>query len=189
MKYLFFLACAVALSGGPLIARARSGRQSRLYTVRMKQKWRKLDKHADRFGGEWVLIGKIKFGKGTPVPIQLYEINLKWHGSTLKEMIGSLYRKVSHKPFMPTNDYFIADSYWDPDAQTLHFKFDEPDDLGQANTYYLVLTVPEDLQDNLNYGRFELLPTGLPKEFRPCASNEPIQLTFSSQHTHSHTAA
>ena len=125
------------------------------FSVVLESKWENLEsstKKTKEFGGKWVLVGSITFKKNSKESVNLNEIYLNWQGETIENLVGSLYKKKSDKNFIPIQDYLICDSAWNKTKQTLILKFDEKQTLGPSTTFYLVLTIPEEIEKTVRKG-------------------------------------
>ena len=137
----------------------------------LEPKWHNLESNTGReqqFGGKWILIGSITFRKKihTKDDITLTKLYLHWKGEPLTELLGSLYRKNNAKEFLPIQENLLCDGAWNKKKQTLKLTFDQEQTLGLISTFYLVLTVPSNLEPILRRGRFELEHSELPEVFR-----------------------
>lgn len=119
-----------------------------------------------KFGGRWVLVGSITFKKRSKEPLSLMHLKLKWHGKDLAYLMGSLYRYTIDKKFIPIEENLICDSYWNRKKQTLIFNFDEKETLNATTIFYLVLTIPDPLEQTLREGFFTLDEESLPIHFQ-----------------------
>lgn len=150
-------------------------------SITLKPKWRDLDGNstkAAQFGGKWILVGSITF-KRCKDPIFIETINLHWNGEPLDNLIASLYRKNLDKElFMPIEENLVCDGIWSKNKQTLILNFDEKENLAPTTVFYLVLTVPEDIEPILTMGSFSLEDQCLPKPFKQCAQQEKLSLAF-----------
>jgi len=149
--------------------------------ITLKPKWRDLDgnsTNAMQFGGKWILVGSIIF-KRCKDPISIETINLHWHGEPLDNLIASLYRKnLDKEVFMPIEENLVCDGIWSKSKQTLILNFDEKENLAPTTVFYLVLTVPEEIEPILKKGSFCLEEQCLPKPFKQCAQQEKLSLAF-----------
>jgi len=151
------------------------------FDIVLKSKWQELgcnDNKCADFGGKWILIGSITFKKRSKHPIFVDKINLRWHGENLDNLIASLYRKNSGKEFLAIEQNLICDGQWNPKTQTLILDFDEEEKLAPTNIFYLVLTVPENLEPILKKGHFCLENNCLPRPFKQSAENEKLILAI-----------
>lgn len=119
------------------------------------------------FGGQWVLIGSITFRKKQlKEEIKLEHIDLCWHGDKIERLNGSLYKKLPHKKFIPIEANLLCDGTWDMSNQHLVMDFsNRKQTLGPLNIFYLVLTVPDQLEPTIKKGHFSLAKTSLPEAF------------------------
>lgn len=152
------------------------------FTISLKPKWRCLEedcKKAAEFGGKWILAGSITFKKRSKDHVFIEMLNLHWNGENLDNLIGSLYRKNLDKElFLPIEENLVCDGIWNKNKQTLVLNFDEKESLAPTTTYYLVLTVPDDIEPILKKGSFYLEEQNLPKPFKQCAQQEKLSLAF-----------
>jgi len=184
MKHLFFIIifficvinvlCSVKLS---------ASLEPEKFQLIIKSTWHDLDcdsQKCDRFGGKWILVGSITFKKKAKEPVELNRLYLHWHGSPLDNLIGSLYTKNNDQDFMPIEDNLICDSVWNKTEQTLLLKFDEQQTLGFVNTFYLVLTIPQELEPIVKQGHFTIDRQRLPEQFKECTDNNRLCLRLDS---------
>lgn len=125
---------------------------------------------------KWVLIGSFTFRKKQlKEEIKLEQIDLCWHGDKIERLNGSLYKKLPHKKFIPIEENLLCDGTWDNINQHLIMDFsNRKQTLGPLNIFYLVLTVPDNLESTLKKGHFSLAKTSLPEAF----GNQPHDLTL-----------
>jgi len=147
----------------------------------VKPKWHDLDRgnhhKITEFGGKWILVGSITFKKRCKDPICLEELSLHWNGATINNLTASLYRKNSSKTFLPIEKNLICDGIWNKNKQSLIFSFDDKETLFPTTTFYLVLTVPGELETILSSGTFSLEQSCLPKPFKQCAQAVTLSIT------------
>jgi len=154
------------------------------FDIILKSKWQELgcqgSKCAD-FGGKWILIGSITFKKRFKEPIAIDEINLRWHGEKIDNLIASLYRKTLSKEFLAIEDNLVCDGMWNPKTQTLILDFDEEEKLAPTTVFYLVLTIPESIEQILKKGHFCLENNCLPHPFKQCVQQEKLILAVNDK--------
>jgi len=150
------------------------------FDIILKQKWRTLGniptENTIDFGGEWILVGSITFKKKSKHYMSIDSINLRWNGKPIDNLIASLYKKLPNKEFLPIEDNLICDGLWNKKKQTLVLNFDEKESLGPLTKFYLVLTIPEELEPILKQGSFHLEEQCLPGPFKQCISQEKLVL-------------
>lgn len=122
------------------------------------------------FGEQWILAGNITFKKKALETVHLDRIVLAWHGIPLEHLESSLYKKSLQDAFMPIDEYLICDGKWNKRQQWLTFKFNYQLHLNYTNTFYLVVTVPDELVEEFKKGSFELVPEFLPEQFKETKS-------------------
>jgi len=155
------------------------------YRVILEAKWKNLQDDPQRvqlFGGKWILAGSITFKKRTSDIVFLDELQLAWEGEKLNELIGSLYEKNDKGNFLPIEKYHVCDSNWKRSTQELFLKFNEPLTLGAVNTFYLVLTVPEEVEPKIKGGKFRVSQRGLPLPYREYVKQNELCLTINDRH-------
>lgn len=153
------------------------------FKVIVKAKWKNLDSNPQRikrFGGKWILAGSITFKKRSPEMVFLDEIQLTWKGKNIDKLMGSLYEKNNMSLFLPIEKYLVCDSMWKQSTQQLFLRFNRPLTLGAVNTFYLVLTVPEELETVLKNGRFSIEQDGLPLPYREYVKGHELSLTLNT---------
>ena len=153
------------------------------FSVILEPKWKNLEhdhKKSEEFGGKWILVGSITFEKKSKEYVSLDKINLCWNGESIDNLIGSLYKKIPEKEFIPIQDNLISDGNWNKTKQTLILKFDKKLSLGPTTTFYLVLTVPETIEFQLKSGSFCIEEQCLPDPFKHCAHNRQLSLAINT---------
>jgi len=151
------------------------------FNVILTAHWQDLESNAqkaEQFGGKWILAGSITFKKKAKDTVHLNRIYLQWEGESIENLVASLYKTETDKPFLPIQENLICDGLWNKAQQTLMLNFDKKETLGFTNTFNLVLTVPEKLEDTLKKGSFDLLPTYLPEPFKVATRKRSLSLTF-----------
>lgn len=151
------------------------------FKIILESKWKNLDcdpQKIKEFGGKWILVGSITFKKRSPEMIFLNELQLKWEGEPIKRLIGSLYEKNDTSNFLPIEKYLICDSVWKSSTQQMLLKFNRTLTLGAVNTLYLVLTIPENLEEKLKSGRFTLEHVSLPLAYQQYVKNSNLSLAI-----------
>lgn len=118
---------------------------------------------ADRFGGKWILVGTIVIKKRVKENISLDQLNLKWNGVFIEKLIGSLYRGVPDKTFVPIDDCWLSDGVWNKKHQRLSFHFNGPEFLNSHSVFCLVLTIPDAIESMVRNGYFTVQQGCLPQ--------------------------
>jgi len=152
------------------------------FNIILKPKWRDLEQDNKKiidFGGRWILAGSITFKKHGKEPLFVDALSFHWNGKNIDNLIASLYKKSS-KTFLPIEKNLICDGIWNKTKQTLLFNFEEKETLSPTTTFYLVLTIPSDLENILFDGTFSLEECCLPKPFKQCAQAAQLSLTNNS---------
>ena len=135
--------------------------------VRVEPKWDNLEqtqKKEKMFGGKLMLVGSITFRKQCKDCIKIDKLVLEWHGKQLDTLCGSLYKKYSEKEFVPLQENLICDALWNKANQNLVLDFESQETLSAVNVFYVVLTVPEGIEQTLKDGHFTLRDTTLPDQ-------------------------
>ncbi len=151
------------------------------YTLSAQAQWKDLEqnnKNVDFFGGKWILAGSITFKKKSKETIYLSRLTFRWKGNNVDNLLGSLYRKDLDKEFLPVEEFFISDSYWNKKKQMLIFNFNKPISLGPTNIFYLVLTVPEELEPMMKEGLFVVESNSLPQPYKSVEHYDVPSLAF-----------
>ena len=155
------------------------------FDIVLKPKWRNLDNNNNKkdidFGGKWILVGSITFKKKSKEPLFIDTISLRWNGEPITNLIASLYKKNFSKDFLPIEDNLICDGLWNNTKQTIIFNFEEKETLTPRTTFYLVLTIPEIIEDILTKGSFSLEEQSLPKPFKQQLQSMNLSLTINAQ--------
>jgi len=176
MKRLIYIVLPTVISITPIPTKTIEN-----FDIVLKSKWQELDnncKTCTDFGGKWILVGSITFKKRSKDPISVDEIDLRWHGEKIDNLIGSLYKKNLAKEFLAIEENLICDGIWNERTQTLILDFDERENLGPTTVFYLVLTIPETIEPVLKKGHFCLENDCLPRPFKQCAQNERLLLAI-----------
>lgn len=151
------------------------------FDIILKPKWKELGCHGSKcadFGGKWILIGSITFKKRFKDPITIDAINLRWCGEKIDNVTASLYHKIVGKEFLAIEGNLVCDGGWNSKTQTLIFNFDEAEKLAPTTIFYIVLTIPEDIEPTLKKGHFYLENGCLPHPFKQCSQNEKLILAI-----------
>jgi len=181
MKYsilsMLFVCVMVAL---PMLGKT----MRRECTIVIEPKWQNLEHNyyynTELFGGKWILAGSITFRKKSKDTIHLSKLIFRWKGTKLDNLLGSLYKKDLDKRFLPIEEFLISDSSWNRKKQMLVFNFKKQISLGPKNIFYLVLTVPEQIEPTLKQGSFVVESSGLPVAFKPITRHHSLNLAFSN---------
>lgn len=154
-----------------------------VYEINIQPQWMKLDaddEKAQLFGGSWILAGDIIFKNKSSNVIKLDAFDLQWQGAPLAQLSATLFKKDEHDQIMPIQEHVISDGYWSQKEQTLKFRFDQKYALSALNKFYLVFTVPEDIEDTLKNGTFSLNKRHLPYQYQRALRNKPLNLSYST---------
>ena len=154
-----------------------------LCQINLEPKWENLEKNtkSKKFGGKWILVGGITFRKKSGVKEKccLETMVLQWNGQPVEKLQGSLYVKLPEKNFLPIEENVLSDGQWNKANQTLTFTFtNRKQTLGPINVFYVVLTIPEELESVLQNGHFSLVTNTLPEPFQQAAKENKTNLTF-----------
>lgn len=137
--------------------------------ISMEPRWEQLNRKNvpdQAVGGKSIVIGSITFRKKCKQSAKLDTLTLSWHGKPIEKLSGSLYKKIPDRPFVPLENNLVADSSWNQSKQKLHFHFNNnKQSLGPATMFYVVLTVPRNLERTLRAGSFSLSHHNLPEMF------------------------
>jgi len=174
-----------ALVFGAALAALTTNADQEPFKVLLEAKWENLDSNPQRikkFGGKWILVGSITFKKRSSEVLFLDEIQLTWEGDQIPRLTGSLYQKNDTSAFLPIEKYFLCDSLWKSSTQQMLLKFHQPITLGSVNTLYLVLTVPEELENKLKKGKFKLEHVGLPMRYRQYVEGHSLSIALNDLH-------
>jgi len=155
------------------------------FKILLEPKWVNLDTNPERakeFGGKWILAGSITLKKRSPEVLFLDKMKLTWEGEKIEKLIGSLYEKNDMMEFLPIEKYLLSDSMWKSSTQQMILHFHRPLTLGAINTLYLVLTVPEELENILKKGKFTLEHVNLPVQYRHHVKGQELSIALSDLH-------
>ncbi len=108
-------------------------------------------------------------------------ISLTWNGDYIDTLSASLYKKNLSRNFLPIEDNLICDGIWNKKKQTLMFNFDEKETLNPTTTFYIVLTIPQSIENILLNGTFSLDENFLPKPFKQRAQTINLSLTINNK--------
>lgn len=150
-------------------------------TIIVEPQWLDLEhnhQNAAIFGGKWILAGSITFRKKSKDTIYLSKLSFRWKGNKLDNLLGSLYKKDLDKQFLPVEEFLISDSYWNKKKQALIFNFNKPISLGPKNIFYLVLTVPEPVENTIKEGFFVVESNNLPAPYKSITRQKTQSLAF-----------
>lgn len=151
------------------------------FCVSLEPCWRSLgsaiSERADFFGGKWVLIGTITMKKRARESIALCQLNFQWQGKYIDRLIGSLYCVSHDKKFIPTDEFLVSDAVWNNKKQQLQFKFNCATKLNTHTVFYLVLTVPEEIEKILRLGSFTIISHCLPLQMQDSLSQKNLTLS------------
>ena len=151
------------------------------FELNLKPLWKNLDTNQatiEKFGGKWVLAGEIDLRKRTPEPLRLNKFVLRWQGKPLNNLVASLYKKELDKKFLLIQDYLVCDSSWEPTNQRLILHFDHQVLLETRTIFYLVLTIPKEIETSIQEGSFMLESQTLPPLLKNALPKKPIMLTY-----------
>jgi hypothetical protein len=154
------------------------------FNVILEPYWKDLEQEEKKeldFGGKWILAGSITFKKKAKDTVYLNHIYLHWRGKKIDHLMGSLYRKESDRKFLPIQENLVCDGLWNKSQQTLMLNFERKHNLGPINTFYLVLTVPQNLEPVLKRGSFNLMAANLPEQFKVCANKQSLTMASAKQ--------
>ena len=153
------------------------------FKVILEPMWKDLEnneKKAEEFGGKWILAGSITFKKRAKDTLHLNKIYLQWRGAPIENLVASLYYKEDDEKFLPIQSNLICDGTWNRGLQTLLLDFEEKKTLGPTNIYYLVLTVPNNLEIIIKDGSFNLLPNALPEPYKVVTKKRKFSLAYNN---------
>lgn len=153
------------------------------FKVIVEPKWQDLENNPQKtklFGGKWILVGSITFKKRSSEMIFLDEIQLTWKGKKIDKLLGSLYEKNDTSSFIPIEKYHVCDGRWKTSTQKLFLRFNHNLTLGAVNTFYLVLTIPEDIEPIIKNGSFAVETEGLPLRYREYVKERKLSLAINS---------
>lgn len=129
------------------------------------------------FSTRWILAAHLIFKKTVKNQVRLCQLTLRWRGPHVDHLIASLYTAVPSKPFLPIEDQLVCDGTWNSLRQTLLLPFEEEQNLGALNIYYLVLSVPPTMEHLLKMGSFVIDALTAPADQQRCLAH-PLILSF-----------
>lgn len=139
------------------------------YEIEVKSNWQDLEKSPQKikqFGGKWIWAGTFTFKKRSKEPIYLNSLDIQWNGQTIKNLTGTLFTKDPDKDLLPIEENLISDGKWNQKQQILHFTFNKKIKINTLQTFCLVLTIPKNLENTLQKGKFTLNKYSLPYQFK-----------------------
>lgn len=134
-------------------------------TLQTMPEWENLEKRlttSERFGTKLILIGSLMFKKKAPEPIVLNHLQLQWHGVPLSQLSASLYQKKDSTKLIPIEDNLISDGQWLSTKQKILFRFNKPYHLTAHTQFYIVVSIPPELEQNLQLGSFTIEKSSMP---------------------------
>lgn len=140
-----------------------------IFNIQLETFWQNIEgrkTNDEKFGGHWILAGGITFKKKSNDTVAMDTLRLAWKGPKVGHLFASLYRKEIGRPFRAIEDNLVCDGVWRPRDQSLTFTFNTHEHIGAINTFYLVLTVPNNLEPILKTGHFEIEKIDLPIQFQ-----------------------
>ena len=153
--------------------------------ISVEPQWKNIESNCtrnDQCGGKWILVGSITFRKKSKEQTKLEHMKLAWHGEQINHLNGSLYKKLPKKHFMDIEQNLVCDSSWNKARQELILNFeDNKQTLGPLNIFYLVLTVPSEVEPALRHGSFSVSKTDLPPSFQSQAAPLKLDLAHLSR--------
>lgn len=177
MKHLTYIAITFVITTGLL----STDRQN--FSVLIEPMWENLEHNPTRneqFGGKWILVGSITFRKRCKDPVCLQQIRFHWQGKEINHLIGSLYKKNPDREFMPIQENLICDGLWNKPKQILVLNFDKKQSLGPTTIFYLVLTIPKNVESILQNGSFYIEKRCLPEPFKSYAHTTELSLALNT---------
>ena len=151
------------------------------FEVTVQPAWNILDSdthQAIQLGGAWVHAGIISIKKKTQDAVYLDSLTLIWYGDHIKSLSAALYRKPLDKLFLPIEQNLICDSSWIENQQKLVFRFNQSLLLEPLTTYYIVLTIPSELEITVKHGSFAIARNTLPPILQESITKQPLTLAF-----------
>lgn len=136
--------------------------------VNLKQKWHVFEQPRylrPPVQEKWVLINSASFIKKSKEPLSLKSLTFRWTGDKLDSVVGSLYKKNLSKKFLPLQENFVSDAFWDKKKQTLLFNFPEIT-LNPKTVFYLIITIPQEQEETMRQATFVVDQSCLPEEFK-----------------------
>ncbi len=138
-------------------------------SIIMQPMWQSLEPDPAKikqFGGKWILVGSVIFKKGSEAKVSMRELHLQWSGPFLDNLNATLYKENSEKQFLPLQENVICDGQWNKKKQIIVLRFDHAEPLSVVNVFYLVLTLPQEIEHNIKHGSFTITQSGLPDPFK-----------------------
>jgi hypothetical protein len=151
------------------------------YAILIEPTWRMLDpddSYVQTVGGQWVLVGSFTFKKRSQETVHLNKLILQWHGPTITKLVGELYSKRSDRDFLPIEEYLVSDGMWCKTNQELVLDFRYSLTLGPISEFFLVLTLPKEVQELVKQGTFDLSLRALPIQFRQALDETQVSLSL-----------
>ena len=96
-------------------------------------------------------------------------------------MALSLSESKYYKEILPIEENVLCDSTWNKTKQMLLFDFSQrKQTLGPLNIFYVVLTIPEEIESIIHKGHFSLITQGLPDLFQQYVRENNTDLAMNS---------
>jgi hypothetical protein len=151
------------------------------YELTIERAWKRLDTNdrvAEHMGGALIHAGTIVLKKKIRAIAYLDDITLEWHGKGLDHLSASLYKNQPGKRFLAIEQNCMCDSFWIKDQQKLILRLMPPQLVESFNNYYLVLTVPVDLEPIIKKGFFTVVPRAGGMILSESLIKNPVKLAF-----------
>lgn len=142
-----------------------------LCTLQTHAEWENLERRpstSQRFGSKLILVGTLSFKKRAHEPIILEHLHLQWHGAYIETLSTSLYHKKNNQKFIPLEDNLICDGVWNKEKQRIIFKFNKPYGLSAHTQFYVVLSIPADIEAAMKTGWLSIEKNSMPEMIQCC---------------------
>ncbi len=138
--------------------------------ITIQSRWQDLEtpRETKLFGSKWILAAEITFKRTPEIKEAIFidRLQFSWNGPTIFNLHASLFKKTPNKRFLPLEEALLCDGKWNNNTQELYFSFDEEQRLDPITTFYIVVTIPNDIEDLLQQGNFTLINSCLPDELQ-----------------------
>ena len=143
---------------------------AKICDITIQSRWQNLEtpREMSFFNSKWILAATITFKRTSTLkePIFINRLQFSWTGPILKSLNASLFKKTPNQPFTPVEEMVISDGKWNARTQELHFAFNDQQRLDPVTTFYIVITIPSELEQSISQGKFTLVPSCLPDELQ-----------------------
>lgn len=169
-KYSIPVLGAIVLASLSQSLRATKPTPEKICNITIQSRWQNLEtpREMSLFNSKWILAATITFKRTATLkePIFINRLQFAWNGPLLHSLNASLFKKAPNQPFMPIEETLLSDGKWNARSQELYFAFNDEQRLDPVTTFYIVITIPSELESIISRGKFTLVPHCLPDEIQ-----------------------